>query len=116
MGTKEVDEDVFLVDRVVMMTSGPEAHVGEILEVPFERPRNRHALMDSSAFYELREQLVGFLEDQGHRPAPSAPAIPTRRQHGTSWSGGHLASEKGGNDRYTEASGNNRYMQSDDEG
>lgn len=79
MVTHDVDEAVFLSDRVVMMTSGPEAHVGEILEVPFERPRNRHALMDSSAFYELREQLVGFLEDQGHHPAPSAPAAKARR-------------------------------------
>jgi nitrate/nitrite transport system ATP-binding protein len=71
MVTHDVDEAVFLSDRVVMMTSGPEAHVGEILEVPFPRPRDRHALMDSPEFYELRERLVSFLENQGqHAPAP----------------------------------------------
>jgi nitrate ABC transporter ATP-binding subunit len=74
MVTHDVDEAVFLSDRVVMMTSGPEARVGEILSIPFARPRNRHALMDSPAFYEMRERLVTFLEDQGHRPPPPAAA------------------------------------------
>jgi nitrate/nitrite transport system ATP-binding protein len=79
MVTHDVDEAVFLSDRVVMMTSGPEARVGEILEVPFARPRSRAQLMDSAEFYALREQLVGFLEDQGHRPAPSTPAPKARK-------------------------------------
>jgi nitrate/nitrite transport system ATP-binding protein len=74
MVTHDVDEAVFLSDRVVMMTSGPEAHVGEILTIPFERPRDRHDLMDSPAFYEMRERLVTFLEDQGHKPPPPAAA------------------------------------------
>jgi nitrate/nitrite transport system ATP-binding protein len=74
MVTHDVDEAVFLSDRVVMMTSGPEARVGEILTIPFARPRNRHALMDSPAFYEMRDRLVTFLEDQGHKPAPPAAA------------------------------------------
>jgi hypothetical protein len=56
------------------MTSGPEAHVGEVLGIPFERPRNRLDLMDSPAFYEMRERLVTFLEDQGHERAPLAAA------------------------------------------
>jgi len=76
MVTHDVDEAVFLSDRVVMMTSGPEARVGEILTIPFERPRNRHDLMDSPAFYEMRERLVTFLEEQGHRPPPPAAAAP----------------------------------------
>ena len=78
MVTHDVDEAVFLSDRVVMMTSGPEAHVGEILPIPFERPRRRHELMDSPDFYALREQLVTFLEDQGHRPRPPAAAKPRK--------------------------------------
>jgi nitrate ABC transporter ATP-binding subunit len=78
MVTHDVDEAVFLSDRVVMMTSGPEAHVGEILPIPFERPRRRHELMDSPDFYALREQLVTFLEDQGHRPKPPAAAKPRK--------------------------------------
>ena len=81
MVTHDVDEAVFLSDRVVMMTSGPEAHVGEILTIPFERPRNRLDLMDSPAFYEMRERLVTFLEDQGHKPPPpaAAPKAPSPR-------------------------------------
>jgi ABC-type nitrate/sulfonate/bicarbonate transport system ATPase subunit len=75
MVTHDVDEAVFLSDRVVMMTTGPEAHVGELLEVPFPRPRARHALMDSPEFYELRERLVSFLENQGqHAPPPRVGA------------------------------------------
>ncbi len=79
MVTHDVDEAVFLSDRVVMMTSGPEAHVGEILHVPFERPRQRSQLLEAPEFYELREQLVTFLEEQGHRPAPPISAAKPRR-------------------------------------
>ena len=80
MVTHDVDEAVFLSDRVVMMTSGPAARVGEILEVPFARPRDRHTLMVSPEFYELRERLVGFLEGQQHPVAPPrAPAARARR-------------------------------------
>ena len=43
MVTHDVDESIFLSDRVVMMTDGPEAEVGDILPIPFERPRNRAA-------------------------------------------------------------------------
>ena len=84
MVTHDVDEAVFLSDRVVMMTSGPEAHVGEILTIPFERPRNRHDLMDSPAFYEMRERLVTFLEEQGHKPPPpaAAPKAPSPKSSG----------------------------------
>jgi nitrate ABC transporter ATP-binding subunit len=79
MVTHDVDEAVFLSDRVVMMTSGPEARVGEILHVPFARPRNRHQLMESPEFYDLREHLVGFLEDQGHKGPASVPEPKARR-------------------------------------
>lgn len=67
MVTHDVDEALFLSDRVVMMTNGPEARVGDILEVPFPRPRDRQAVMDHPEYYPLRERLVGFLEAQGHR-------------------------------------------------
>lgn len=66
MVTHDVDEALFLSDRVVMMTNGPEAKVGEILQVPFERPRVREAVLEHPAYYALREQLIGFLERQGH--------------------------------------------------
>jgi nitrate ABC transporter ATP-binding subunit len=76
MVTHDVDEALFLSDRVVMMTSGPEARVGEILNVPFERPRKRAELMDSSEFYNLRAELIGFLENEGrHSPAGKSHGV-----------------------------------------
>lgn len=75
MVTHDVDEALFLADRVVMMTNGPEAGVGEILEVDFPRPRDRAQLLEDPHFYELREQLIGFLNERAHRkPVPGPPA------------------------------------------
>jgi nitrate ABC transporter ATP-binding subunit len=62
--THDVDEALFVADRVVMMTTGPNAHVGQILEVPFERPRRRTAVVEHPRYYELREELISFLESQ----------------------------------------------------
>ena len=67
MVTHDVDEALFLSDRVVCMTDGPEAEVGEILTVPFERPRVRSEIMQRGEYYELREQLISFLNDRAHR-------------------------------------------------
>ncbi|MEN9580445.1 MAG: nitrate/nitrite transporter ATP-binding protein [Pseudomonadota bacterium] len=69
MVTHDVDESLFLSDRIVMMTTGPRATVGEILTVPFPRPRIRSEVMAHPEYYPLRERLLGFLEDQAH-PAP----------------------------------------------
>ncbi len=73
MVTHDIDEAIFMADRVVMMTNGPRAKIGDILTVPFERPRVRHELLENSEFYALREHLVGFLEDM-HHPQPATPA------------------------------------------
>jgi nitrate/nitrite transport system ATP-binding protein len=62
MVTHDVDEALFLSDRVVMMTQGPEAKVGDTLTVPFERPRNRKAVLEHPRYYELRARILGFLE------------------------------------------------------
>src|SRR5260370_37760977 len=79
MVTHDVDEALFLSDRVVMMTNGPAATVGEILEVKFPRPRSRKQLLEDPEYYRLREQLIGFLEERSHaRPALSASAQPPR--------------------------------------
>jgi nitrate ABC transporter ATP-binding subunit len=66
MVTHDVDEALFLSDRVVMMTSGPGARVGEIVEVPFVRPRPRSQLLRRSEWLRLRERLLCFLEAQPH--------------------------------------------------
>ena len=63
MVTHDVDEALFLSDRVVMMTNGPAARAGRILEVPFPRPRTRAAVLEHPDYYRLREKLIGFLED-----------------------------------------------------
>lgn len=64
MITHDVDEALFLSDRIVMMTNGPEARVGDILHIPFARPRERAELMESAEYYRLREYLIEFLEGQ----------------------------------------------------
>ncbi len=70
MVTHDVDEAIFLSDRVVMMTDGPEAEVGDILNIPFERPRSRKEIMEDPRYYELRERLITFLNDRSHiRPS-----------------------------------------------
>lgn len=62
MVTHDVDEAILLSDRVVMMTSGPFAKVGDVLEVNLERPRDRKSLMDHPRFYDYRSHLIHFLE------------------------------------------------------
>jgi nitrate ABC transporter ATP-binding subunit len=81
MVTHDVDEALFLSDRIVMMTNGPEARVGDILTVPFARPRNRSELLEDPEYYRLREQLVSFLEAQhatrdDHATAVQQPSSP----------------------------------------
>ena len=67
MVTHDVDEAIFLADRVVMMTNGPAAGVGDILRIPFPRPRNRAALLEDAEYYRHREQLISFLEERAHK-------------------------------------------------
>ncbi|WP_026079748.1 nitrate ABC transporter ATP-binding protein [Spirulina subsalsa] len=61
MITHDIDEALFLADRLVMMTNGPAAKVGEILEIPFSRPRVRSRLMEDPRYYELRNEALDFL-------------------------------------------------------
>lgn len=63
MITHDVDEAIFLSDRVVMMTSGPYAKIGDELAVDFERPRQKLEVMEHPEFYKLREYLISFLEE-----------------------------------------------------
>ncbi len=72
MVTHDVDEALFLSDRVAMMTSGPGARLGGTLAVPFARPRERQAVLAHRDYYGLREELIGFLAAQGSRSAPAA--------------------------------------------
>lgn len=72
MVTHDVDEALFCADRVVMMTNGPAAQVGLVIEVPFPRPRTRKEVMEHPQYYELRGKMIAFLEEQEalkHAPA-----------------------------------------------
>jgi nitrate ABC transporter ATP-binding subunit len=76
MVTHDIDEALFLSDRIAMMTNGPGARVDEVLAVPFERPRRRVTLLEHPDYYRLRGALIGFLEEGG-RPAGPEPSNPT---------------------------------------
>jgi nitrate/nitrite transport system ATP-binding protein len=67
MVTHDVDEAVLLSDRIVMMTNGPAATIGDILEVKLPRPRNRVALAESTEYLQYRKAVIDFLYTrQGH--------------------------------------------------
>ncbi|WP_341899052.1 ABC transporter ATP-binding protein [Synechococcus sp. UW140] len=61
MITHDIDEALFLADRVVMLTNGPAATIGEILDIPFSRPRNRESLLHDDRYGELRNRALDFL-------------------------------------------------------
>ena len=64
--THDVDEAILLADRVIMMTNGPNARIGRILEVDLPRPRDRKLLLEDPRFYNYREQVLRFLEEYEH--------------------------------------------------
>lgn len=64
MITHDVDEAVLLSDRIVMMTNGPAATIGEILEIPIERPRDRIALANDPVYNEMRSEVLRFLYEK----------------------------------------------------
>ncbi|SIO06250.1 ABC transporter ATP-binding protein [Vannielia litorea] len=64
--THDVDEAILLADRVVMMTNGPQATIGRIVDVDLPRPRSRKALLEHPDYYLYREQVLNFLEEYEH--------------------------------------------------
>ncbi len=61
MITHDIDEALFLADRLVMMTNGPAAGIGEVLDIEFPRPRSREDIMEDPRYYELRNSALDFL-------------------------------------------------------
>lgn len=61
MITHDIDEALYLADRLVMMTNGPAAKIGEILDIPFDRPRDREKIMEDQTYYDLRNYALDFL-------------------------------------------------------
>ena len=72
MVTHDVDEAVLLSDRIVMMTNGPAATIGEILPVPLARPRDRVALAEDPTYVHCRKQVLDFLYTRQAHVEPSA--------------------------------------------
>ncbi|MBW4528775.1 MAG: nitrate ABC transporter ATP-binding protein [Phormidium tanganyikae FI6-MK23] len=62
MITHDVDEAIYMSDRIVLMTNGPEATIGEILDVPFAHPRDRAKIRNSPEYYQLRNHALNFLD------------------------------------------------------
>ncbi len=61
MITHDIDEALFLADRLVMMTNGPAATIGEVMPIPFDRPRDRAQIMEDPEYYTLRNYALDFL-------------------------------------------------------
>ncbi|UFP92886.1 ABC transporter ATP-binding protein [Gloeobacter morelensis] len=68
MVTHEIDEAILMADRIVMMTNGPAATIGEVFEVPFARPRSRAEILEDPAYYTLRNRILEFLYDRFGEP------------------------------------------------
>ncbi len=66
MITHDVDEAVLLSDRIVMMTNGPAARIGEVLDVPLPRPRKRLALAADATYLKCRQRVLEFLYERHH--------------------------------------------------
>ena len=64
MITHDVDESIYLADRVIMMTNGPAAGIGDILEINLPRPRDRQEIMSQEQYYDYREFLLNFLQER----------------------------------------------------
>ena len=72
MVTHDIDEALYLADRLILMTDGPEATVGEILTVPFPRPRVRSSVLAHPEYQACRRRVIDFLDHHAHQSRASA--------------------------------------------
>jgi nitrate ABC transporter ATP-binding subunit len=81
MVTHDVDEALYLADRLILMTDGPEATVGDVLRLPFPRPRSRKAVLAHPEYPACYRHVIDFLEHhvQQLRPSPFDDIIHSRR-------------------------------------
>lgn len=80
MITHDVDEAVLLSDRIVMMTNGPSATIGEILKVDLDRPRDRIALADNPQYNHYRHEVLRFLYEKQRKIEPVSPKKAEKKQ------------------------------------
>ncbi len=81
MVTHDVDEAIFLGDRVIIMTNGPESEVGDVKEIKSPCPRARQPLIEDPENYRLRKHLITFLEDHAHHHEARGTAAKTSRRN-----------------------------------
>ena len=74
MITHDVDEAVLLSDRIVMMSNGPSANIGEILDIELERPRDRLSLADNPVYNHYRAEVLRFLHERHTKTEITAAA------------------------------------------
>jgi nitrate/nitrite transport system ATP-binding protein len=77
--THDVDEAIMLADRVIMMTNGPNARIGNIMEVTLPRPRSRKSLLEHPDYYRYREELLAFLEEHEKGLGPKGGTASARK-------------------------------------
>ena len=70
--THDIDEALYLADRVILMTDGPEAMVGDTFAVPFPRPRRRASVLAHVDYHRCRRHVIDFLEHHANQSRPSA--------------------------------------------
>ena len=97
--THDVDEAILLADRVVMMSNGPNARIGNVMEVDLERPRSRKALLNHPDYYAYREELLEFLEAYEGGANPSEAQLKSISQKRSE----RVARQKGVNSSLTAA-------------
>jgi nitrate/nitrite transport system ATP-binding protein len=72
MVTHDIDEALYLADRLILMTDGPEATVGDSITVPFPRPRRRASVLAHPEYHTCRRRVIDFLEHHAHQSRSSA--------------------------------------------
>ncbi|MFS8855174.1 nitrate ABC transporter ATP-binding protein [Synechococcus sp. H55.2] len=68
MITHDIDEALFLADRLVLMTNGPAATIGQIISIPFPRPRDRERILEDPQYYRLRNSVLSYLYGREANP------------------------------------------------
>lgn len=61
MITHDIDEALFLADRLILMTNGPAATIGQVIKIPFARPRDRERILEDPEYYHLRNRVLAYL-------------------------------------------------------
>jgi len=72
MVTHDIDEALFLADRLILMTDGPAATVGATIQVPFARPRRRATVLGHPDYHAYRRRVIDFLEHHARQSRAQA--------------------------------------------